>query len=89
MSTTEKNAQFPMNPASSAGNRLEKSTKKNAPSKKLLRPAPRLTSAEAVADRETINLRCSVLGANATLDTSKGRVKASSAGKMRILRTFP
>ena len=38
-------------------------TTENAPSRLPLRPASRLTFAEASADRGTINLRCSVLGA--------------------------
>ena len=43
-----------------------------------LRPASRLTSAEAGADRETINLRCSVLGAHGNLVGGKGAVKHAS-----------
>ena len=41
--------------------------RRNAPSRLRLRPAFRLTAAEAAADRRTINLGCSVLGAWLTL----------------------
>jgi hypothetical protein len=48
---------------------------KNAPSRCRLRPAIRLTSAEASATRRTINLGRSVLGASRTLGPSSTRVK--------------
>ena len=49
----------------------------NAPSRWRLRPASRLTSAEAAADRRAINLGRSVLGASRTLGSAPGVVKAS------------
>ena len=50
-------------------------TTKNAPSRWRLRPAARLTFAEASASRGAINLRRSVLGASATLWTARSPVK--------------
>jgi hypothetical protein len=50
--------------------------KRNAPSRWRLRPAFRLTSAEAGADRRAINLGRSVLGANSTLGGARERVKS-------------
>jgi len=47
----------------------------NAPSRLRLRPAFRLTAAEAAADRRTINLGCSVLGAWLTLGRLEPSVK--------------
>src|SRR5262249_54327070 len=52
-------------------------TRKNAPSRWRLRPASRLTSAEAGADRRAINLVRSVLGAPRTLGGLPSIVKAS------------
>ncbi len=49
-----------------------------------LRPASRLTSAEAGADRETINLRCSVLGAHGNLGGAMHSVKCPSGEKCAI-----
>ena len=49
---------------------------RNAPSRLRLRPAFRLTAAEATADRRTINLGCSVLGAWLTLGGLELSVKA-------------
>ena len=49
-----------------------------------LRPASRLTSAEAGADRETINLRCSVLGALGNLGDGQPSVKCLGTGKHAI-----
>jgi hypothetical protein len=51
----------------------------NAPSRWRLRPAFRLTAAEAAADRRTINLVRSVLGASPTLGGPGSAVKASSS----------
>jgi hypothetical protein len=48
---------------------------KNAPGRWLLRPASRLTFAEAIAVRETIDLRCSYLGAITNLDGHEAAVK--------------
>ena len=50
---------------------------KNAPSRWRLRPASRLTAAEATADRRAINLGRSVLGASGTLGGRPGAVKAT------------
>ena len=52
-------------------------TKENAPSRWRLRPASRLTSAEAGAGRRAINLGYSVLGAVATLRSGDRVVKHS------------
>ena len=52
--------------------------RKNAPSRWRLRPAFRLTAAEATASRRTINLWRSVLGASRTLGLSPEDVKAIS-----------
>jgi hypothetical protein len=65
--------------------------RKNAPSRWLLRPTSRLTSAEATADRRAINLRRSVLGASRTLGRQGCPVKGirrRGKGKARKLRTF-
>ena len=59
------------------GNGPVRSTK-NAPSRWRLRPAFRLTAAEATASRRTINLRRSVLGASRTLGLLPKGVKAIS-----------
>jgi hypothetical protein len=50
-------------------------TNENAPSRRRLRPASRLTAAEAAADRRAINLGRSVLGASGTLRAPSGTVK--------------
>ena len=47
---------------------------RNAPSRRPLRPALRLTSAEAGACRSSINLRCSLLGAIGRLGHRRGHV---------------
>jgi hypothetical protein len=52
---------------------------KNAPSRWRLRPASRLTAAEATADRRAINLGRSVLGASGTLWTRSFPVKNRTA----------
>jgi len=52
--------------------------RRNAPSQVLLRPAIRLTSAEASACRRAINLRRSVLGAIRTLRVDRGSVKRTA-----------
>jgi hypothetical protein len=52
--------------------------RRNAPSQVLLRPAIRLTSAEASACRRAINLRRSVLGAIRTLRVDRGSVKRTT-----------
>jgi hypothetical protein len=49
--------------------------KENAPSRWRLRPASRLTAAEATADRRAINLGRSVLGASGTLGAPSRAVK--------------
>ena len=60
-----------------AGKRQARSgPQRNAPSRLRLRPAFRLTAAEAAADRRTINLGCSVLGAWLTLGGLERSVKA-------------
>ena len=61
---------------------------RNAPSRWRLRPASRLTAAEATADRRAINLGRSVLGASGTLGALDSAVKATRRGTFRILRTF-
>jgi hypothetical protein len=57
------------------GSQRRRNARKNAPRPVLLRPAFRLTSAEAIACRRAINLRRSVLGAPGTLGPLDGRVK--------------
>ena len=52
--------------------------RRNAPKPVLLRPAIRLTSAEASACRRAINLRRSVLGAIGTLRVDRGGVKRTA-----------
>ena len=59
----------------------------NAPSGWPLRPASRLTSAEAGADRGTINLRNSLLGARRNLGAAGAAVKFSCRKNSRNLRT--
>ncbi len=61
---------------------------RNAPSRCRLRPAIRLTSAEAGATRRTINLGRSVLGASRTLGGSSTRVKASRDMLAAICEVF-
>jgi len=66
--------------------------KENAPRRWLPRPASRLTFAEASADRETINLRCSYLGATTTVDGPSSAVKSDldrSCRKLRLLYLDP
>ncbi len=62
--------------------------KRNAPSRWRLRPAFRLTSAEAGADRRAINLGRSVLGANSTLGGAREPVKSTPERTPRNLRFF-
>jgi hypothetical protein len=61
---------------------------KNAPSRCRLRPAIRLTFAEATATRRAINLGRSVLGASSTLWALSTRVKAVWDALARNLRSF-
>jgi hypothetical protein len=61
---------------------------KNAPSRFRLRPAIRLTSAEATATRRAINLGRSVLGASRTLWASSSRVKSLAAVLAAICEIF-
>jgi hypothetical protein len=61
---------------------------KNAPSRWRLRPAFRLTAAEATADRRAINLGRSVLGACRTLGGLPGRVKAVGNEVFAICEVF-
>ena len=60
---------------------------RNAPSGWPLRPASRLTSAEAGADRGTINLRNSLLGARRNLGAAGAAVKLLVRKNSRNLRT--
>ena len=62
--------------------------KRNAPSRWRLRPASRLTAAEATADRRAINLGRSVLGASGTLGGLHGGRQGHQIRTFRILRTF-
>ena len=59
-------------------------TKENAPSRSRLRPEIRLTAAEATADRNSINLWRSVLGAKGNLEIVSGAVKAANTGKVQF-----
>ena len=61
---------------------------RNAPSRLRLRPAFRLTAAEATADRRAIDLGRSVLGASRTLGAPSGAVKAPNSQSCRNLRSF-
>lgn len=67
---------------------MSRRTKENAPSRLRLRPAFRLTAAEAAADRRAINLVRSVLGALTTLGQQFARVKHYPEGKTRKLRRY-
>src|SRR5438876_7477918 len=60
-------------------------SKRNAPSRWRLRPAFRLTSAEAVAYRRTLNLGRSVLGAVVTLRTHALQVKRPALDDFRAI----
>jgi hypothetical protein len=74
-----KSTQFPRKPLrvlSAAVCFAENTRTQNAPSRWRLRPAFRLTSAEAGADRRAINLGRSVLGASRTLGGTPEAVKA-------------
>ena len=62
--------------------------RRNAPSRWRLRPAFRLTAAEAAADRRAINLGRSVLGASRTLGRCDRPVKESGGQRSRNLRCF-
>ena len=62
--------------------------KRNAPSRWRLRPASRLTAAEAIACRGAINLGRSVLGAIGTLGERASYVKALASELLRNLRSF-
>ena len=62
--------------------------KRNAPSRWRLRPAFRLTSAEAGADRRAIDLGRSVLGASSTLGGAGEAVKTGRRRTSRNLRFF-
>ena len=61
---------------------------RNAPSRWRLRPAFRLTAAEAAADRRAINLGRSVLGASRTLRGRLGAVKEPRAEVVAICDLF-
>src|SRR5262249_6647294 len=61
---------------------------RNAPSRWRLRPASRLTSAEAGADRRAINLGRSVLGASSTLRGASSGVKAARGEVLAICVFF-
>ena len=61
---------------------------RNAPSRWRLRPASRLTAAEATADRRAINLGRSVLGAIATLGGPQGAVKSPGFELLAICEIF-
>ena len=63
-------------------------TKRNAPSRCRLRPASRLTAAEATATRRTFNLGRSVLGACGTLWLPTRAVKTRLEPTCRKLRLF-
>ena len=62
---------------------------RSAPRPVRLRPAFRLTAAEATACRRAIDLQRSVLGAPGTLGGRKARVKSSVDELSRSLRNFP
>jgi hypothetical protein len=62
--------------------------RENAPSRWRLRPAFRLTSAEAGADRRAINLGRSVLGATRTLGGTHEAVKAPGGELLAICDLF-
>jgi hypothetical protein len=70
------------------GNMVSPTKKRNAPSRCRLRPAIRLTFAEATATRRAINLGRSVLGASSTLWALSTRVKAVWDALARNLRSF-
>ena len=67
---------------------LEERARRNAPSRWRLRPASRLTAAEAAADRRAINLGCSVLGAVGTLRGRPDSVKGRSEEVVAICDLF-
>ena len=71
-----------------AARRVAAGPRRNAPSRWRLRPAFRLTAAEATADRRAINLGRSVLGASRTLGGATGPVKESGSETCRNLRCF-
>ena len=62
--------------------------RRNAPSRLRLRPAFRLTAAEAAADRRAINLGRSVLGASRTLGRRNRLVKKSGSEDLAICGIF-
>ena len=62
--------------------------RRNAPSRWRLRPAFRLTAAEATADRRAINLGRSVLGASRTLGGRNRLVKKSGSEDLAICGIF-
>ena len=70
---------FPGTPTSSIASSTGAGPQRNAPSRWRLRPAFRLTAAEAAADRRAINLGRSVLGASGNLGGVQMAVKESSS----------
>jgi hypothetical protein len=70
------------------GDRHRYGSKENAPSRWRLRPAFRLTAAEATAYRRAINLGRSVLGACGTLGGHQGSVKPSESELLAICEVF-